>query len=119
MISAGYPSGNCCLDNYIPVTYPTGHLWNPYPFLLGEADVWPKGFPTELKKEPQQESLNGAMEMVPSASIGLIQFQGGRTWQAFGGGKHGHETFRQARNYNFRDKCVVFARNLKFSILTQ
>ena len=74
MISAGYPSGNCCLDNYIPVTYPTGHLWNPYPFLLGEADVWPKGFPTELKKEPQQESLNGAMEMVPSASIGLIQF---------------------------------------------
>ena len=45
--------------------------------------------------------------------------QGGRTWQAFGGGKHGHETFRQARNYNFRDKCVVFARNLKFSNLTQ
>ena len=26
--------------------------------------------------------------------------------------------FRQARNYNFRDKCVVFARNLKFSNLT-
>ena len=45
--------------------------------------------------------------------------QGGRTWQAFGGGKHGHETFRQARNYNFCDKCVVFARNLKFSNLTQ
>ena len=45
--------------------------------------------------------------------------QGGRTWQAFGGGKHGHETFRQARNYNFRDKCVVFARNLNFLNLTQ
>ena len=45
--------------------------------------------------------------------------QGGRTWQAFGGGKHGHETFRQARDYNFRNKCVVFARNLKFSNLTQ
>ena len=45
--------------------------------------------------------------------------QGGRTWQAFGGGKNGHETFRQARIYNFRDKCVVFARNLKFSNLTQ
>ena len=45
--------------------------------------------------------------------------QGGRTWQAFGGGKHGHETFRQAHNYNFRDKCIVFARNLKFSNLTQ
>ena len=45
--------------------------------------------------------------------------QGGRTWQAFGGGKNGHETIRQARIYNFRDKCVVFARNLKFSNLTQ
>ena len=45
--------------------------------------------------------------------------QGGRTWQAFGGGENGHETFHQARIYNFRDKCVVFARNLKFSNLTQ
>ena len=45
--------------------------------------------------------------------------QGGRTWQAFGGGKNGHETFRQARIYNFRDKYVVFARNLKFLNLTQ
>ena len=45
--------------------------------------------------------------------------QGGRTRQAFGGGKNGHETFRQARIYNFRDKCVVFARNLKFSNVTQ
>ena len=45
--------------------------------------------------------------------------QGGRTWQAFGGGKNGHETFRQAHIYNFRDKCVVFARNLKFLNLTQ
>ena len=45
--------------------------------------------------------------------------QGERTWQAFGGGKNGHETFRQARIYNFCDKCVVFARNLKFSNLTQ
>ena len=42
--------------------------------------------------------------------------QGGRTWQAFGGGKNGHKTFRQARIYNFRDKCVVFARNLNFRI---
>ena len=49
----------------------------------------------------------------------LPPVQGGRTWQAFGGGKHGHETFRQVRNYNFRDKCVVFARNLKFLNLTQ
>ena len=51
--------------------------------------------------------------------IGYIVYQGGRTWQAFGGGKNGHETFRQTRIYNFRDKCVVFARNLKFSNLTQ
>ena len=45
--------------------------------------------------------------------------QGGKTWQAFGGGKNAHETFCQARIYNFRDKCVIFARNLKFSNLTQ
>ena len=51
--------------------------------------------------------------------IGNAYTQGGRTWQAFGGGKNGHETFRQARIYNFRDKCVVFARNLKFLNLTQ
>ena len=49
----------------------------------------------------------------------LTSRQGDRTWQAFGGGKNGHETFRQARIYNFRDKCVVFTRNLKFSNLTQ
>ena len=45
--------------------------------------------------------------------------QGGRTWQSFVGGKNGHENFRQTRTYNFRNKCVVFARNLKFSNLTQ
>ena len=45
--------------------------------------------------------------------------QGGITWQPFARGKNGHENFRQARIYNFRDKCVVFARNLKFSNLTQ
>ena len=31
----------------------------------------------------------------------------GRTWQPFVGGKNGHEHFRQAHIYNFRDKCVV------------
>ena len=55
----------------------------------------------------------------PAENSLVYLHQGGRTWQAFGGGKHGHETFRQARNYNFRDKCVVFARNLKFSNSTQ
>ena len=49
----------------------------------------------------------------------VVSEQGGSTWQAFGRGKNGHETFRQARIYNFHDKCVVFARNLKFSNLTQ
>ena len=45
--------------------------------------------------------------------------QGGRTWQPFVRSKNGHETFRQARTYNFRNKCVVFARNRKFANLTQ
>ena len=39
--------------------------------------------------------------------------QGGRTWQPFVGSKNGNENFRQARIYNFRDKCVVFACNRK------
>ena len=45
--------------------------------------------------------------------------QGGRTWQPFVGSKNGNENFRQARIYNFRVKCVVFARNRKFAKLTQ
>ena len=45
--------------------------------------------------------------------------QGGRTWQPFVGGKNGNESFRQARIYNFRDKCIVFAHNRKFAKLTQ
>ena len=44
---------------------------------------------------------------------------GCRTWQPFVGGKKGHENFRQARNYNFRDKCVIFVRNRKFANLIQ
>ena len=48
-----------------------------------------------------------------------ISAQGGRSWQPFGEGKNGHANFRQARICYFRDKCVVFARNLKFSNLTQ
>ena len=45
--------------------------------------------------------------------------QGGRSWQPFVGSKNGNENFRQARIYNFRVKCVVFARNRKFAKLTQ
>ena len=70
--------------------------------------------PSEESKEEYDE--NKAEE---ETKVSLGERQGGRTCQTFGGGKHGHETFRQARNYNFRDKCVVFARNLKFSNLTQ
>ena len=45
--------------------------------------------------------------------------QGGRTWQPFVRSKNGNENFRQTRSYNFRVKCVVFARNRKFAKLTQ
>ena len=48
-----------------------------------------------------------------------IGTQGGRTWQPFVRSKNGNENFRQARIYNFCDKCVVFARNCKFASLTQ
>ena len=46
-----------------------------------------------------------------SLNIGLVQ--GGRTWQPFVGGKNGNENFRQARSYNFRDKCVVLRKSKK------
>ena len=45
--------------------------------------------------------------------------QGSRTWQPFVRSKNDNENFRQARIYNFRVKCVVFARNRKFAKLTQ
>ena len=47
------------------------------------------------------------------------QSQGGRTWQPFVGDKNALENFRQARIYNFRVKCVDFARNRKFANLTK
>ena len=43
-------------------------------------------------------------------------------WQnlaAFRREQKGNENFRQARIYNFRVKCVIFARNPKFAKLTQ
>ena len=49
----------------------------------------------------------------------LIWINGDRTWQPFVGDKNGHENFCQARIYNFRDKCVVFARKRKFANLTK
>ena len=73
----------------------------------------------ELRQSDPEKMLRQDLKKIGLLTAGLGAVQGGRTWQAFGGGKHGHETFRQARIYNFRDKCVVFARNLKFSNLTQ
>ena len=51
--------------------------------------------------------------------VDLMDHQGGRSWQPFVEGKNGHENFRQARIYNFRDICVDFARNCKFANLNQ
>ena len=55
----------------------------------------------------------------PMKDSNLGQLQGGRTWQPSVGSKNGNENFRRARIYNFRVKCVVFARNRKFAKLTQ
>ena len=60
------------MKSYVPVTYPTGLLWNPYPCMLGLPNVWPKHFPPELR-EVKQEVLNEEMERVPAASIAIIQ----------------------------------------------
>ena len=60
------------IKGYFPVTYPTGLLWNPYPTMIGLADIWPEYFPTQLR-EIKQEVLNEAMERVPAASIGVVQ----------------------------------------------
>ena len=64
--------------------------------------------------EVQQAAFNKEVGIMMTITV-----QGGRTWQPFVGDKNGHENFRQARIYNFRDKCVVFARNRKFANLTQ
>ena len=48
------------IEGYIPVTYPTGLLWNPF------SDTWPKNFPANLR-ELKQEVLNEAMERVPAS----------------------------------------------------
>ena len=66
--------GDNLLDGYIPVTYPTGILWNPYPSVLGTPALWPKGFPKTLKQGPGEDVLNQVMEMIPASSIGPLQF---------------------------------------------
>ena len=60
--------------------------------------------PTSSNLEPQNLAEN------------VTWVQGGRTWQPFVGGKNSHENFRQARIYNFRDKCVIAHLSLPWSI---
>ena len=60
-----------------------------------------------------------SISICTNINISISIMQGGRTWQPFVGSKNGNENFRQARIYNFRVKCVVFARNRKFAKLTQ
>ena len=66
----------------------------------------------------------GQLKKTPSKNFWCFELifsnkQGCRTLQPFVGDKNGHENFRQAHNYNFLDKCIVFARNRKFANLTQ
>ena len=70
-------------------------------------------------KAPSQDRFTPC-PLAPSARplLFLMYDLGGRTWQPLVGGKNGHENFRQARFYNFRDKCVC-ARNRKFATLHQ
>ena len=77
------------------------------------------------KDEEDQEGL-GMTVLVSKVSLNIDQtffhccF--GPGWQnlaAFHREQNGNENFRQARIYNFRVKCVVFARNRKFAKLTQ
>jgi len=63
--------------------------------------------------------FTGAHFQQNAFSCWIHSYQGGRTWQPFVGSKNGNENFCQARIYNFRVKCVVFARNRKFAKLTQ
>ena len=100
------------------------HLTKPSPPTCCQCEVliqWHAPSAVLVCLEKVLKTFEGLFRFVwlMSGRAQITDHQGGRTWQAFGGGKNGHETFRQTRIYNFRDKCVVFARNLKFSNLTQ
>ena len=71
-----------------------------------------------LRSHSRHEDIQGVRTKKRCLVKCLTLDQGGRTWQPFVGGKNGHENFCQARIYNFRDKCVIFARNRKFANLT-
>ena len=65
------------------------------------------------------DAIDWMVLLSPSGDLGIGLVQGGRSWQPFVGGKNGHKNFRQTRIYNFRDKCIVFARNRKLANLTR
>ena len=56
------------------------------------TDILPAQF-----QEKMVESCGETMQFGLVSLITDSGGQGGRTWQAVGGGKNGHETFRQAR----------------------
>ena len=76
-------------------------------------------FQKYMKNIFQMMALTNIFPRTASTNIFQRYYQGGRTWQPFVRSKNGNENFRQARIYNFCDKCVVFARNRKFAKLTQ
>ena len=87
---------------------------------------WMKDVSRQINKVERLRPLNHTKYLITQKkcwrklrSLRIISAQGGRTWQPFVGSKIGNENFRQARIYNFRVKCVVFARNCKFANLTQ
>ena len=68
---------------------------------------------------PRRQETDFTLENEKMLTLCFVVQQGGRTWQPLVGSKNGNENFHQARIYNFRVKCVVFARNRKFAKLTQ
>ena len=51
-------------DRFIEVTYVTGDVWNPYPFMVNRTDIWPRGVPRR-KDKIQQQFLNEKREKIP------------------------------------------------------
>ena len=49
------------------------------------------------------------LQILYNLKKGILQHQGGRSWQPFGQGKNGHKNFRQMRIYFFLNKYVDFA----------
>ena len=78
-----------------------------------------QGQPFRARSSPEKSFLMFFFSLVLDTRFFMTQDQGCRSWQSFSEGKNGPKMFRQERIYYFRDKCVVFARNCKFSNWTQ